>query len=129
MRAYKIGVFTVSITVAFVVLIYNILDVSPSVFLKLSQDQIGESDIIFRSMSASNISESGDVFMYGRQSERPKPPPFTLPFVNATEMQQVVADSSYYDGLSPRWFSIASFANTTNTDLSTPGIVLIIDTK
>lgn len=110
-------------------LIYNVLDLTPVVFLKLSQDQVGESDFVFGPKPSYNISESADVFMYDGEHPRKPVPGYILPFVNATQMQETIKDSDYYEGVSPRWITMATFANSTNPALNTPGIVLLIDSK
>jgi len=74
----------VTLTITFVVLMYNILDVSPVVFLKLAQDQVGESDFIYTKVASVNTSETGDIYMYSDNvyQQRKSKPKFTLPFVN-----------------------------------------------
>lgn len=128
-RSYRIGVFTVTITVAFVILIYNILDIAPAIFLKLSEDQVGESDFVFRAKASFNISESADEFMYSGLATRESAPVISSFFVNTTKMQESVQNSTYYEGLTPRWIFLADLANATNPDLKTPGIVFVIDSR
>ena len=43
-------------------------------------------------------------------------------------MEKAVANSTYFEGVTPRWLSIADFANSTNFNLTSPGILLILDT-
>ena len=43
-------------------------------------------------------------------------------------MEKAVANSTYFEGVTPRWLSIAKFANSTNLNLTSPGILLILDT-
>ena len=105
-KSYIIGIFTVSITVAFFAIIYNILDVSPVIFLKLAQDQVGESDFIFHAKAGQNISESGDKFIYGHDLDRKVPPPIVWPLVNTTDLQLKTENSTYYNGFTPRWFGL-----------------------
>jgi hypothetical protein len=128
-KSYRIGVFTVTMTVTFVILIYNILNIAPAVFLKLSEDQIGESDIVFRSMASMNISQSADLFMYSHLPKRKPVPRGSSIFVNSTKLQATIADSSYYEGATPRWIFLADFGNTQDSDIRTNGIVFIIDSK
>ena len=53
---------------------------------------------------------------------------WSLPFINITKMEKAVANSTYFEGVTPRWLSIADFANSTNLNLTSPGILLIFDT-
>jgi len=87
-RTYRIGVFTTTLTITFVILLYCVLDLLPVVFLKLAQDQAGESDFVYTSQSSANTSYSGDVFMYNQEVFTPRIASggFTIPLVNATEM-------------------------------------------
>ena len=66
-------------------------------FLKLAQDQVGESDFVFTKIAAKNMSQSGDLFMYGENAfEHREPiPVVTLPFVNTTELEQVCLKYQY----------------------------------
>ena len=69
------------------------LDISPVIFLKLAQDNVGESDFVFIKAPSYNISDSADVYMHSNEAfkENRKPHPiFTLPFVNATQLEEVI---------------------------------------
>jgi hypothetical protein len=126
-RAYKIGIFTVTITVAFVVIIYNILYSAPVVFMKLAEDQVGETDIVFHALDTSKVSEGGDQFAYGTHSKRRLPSYQKWPFVNVTDLQRQTEGSSYYKGFSPRWFGLGNFVNPKDERTEAPGVVVVID--
>ena len=84
--------FTVTLTISFVILMYNILDISPVVFLKLAQDQVGESDFVFTKTPGFNISEGADVNMYSLPAfDKRKPRPvISSPFINFTQIDHKI---------------------------------------
>jgi hypothetical protein len=45
-RSFKIGLITIFLVVFFIALLTNALSIAPIVFLRLSEDQAGETDII-----------------------------------------------------------------------------------
>lgn len=107
------------------------LDVLPVAFLKLAQNQAGESDFVFSSLSSANVSYSGDVFLYSSDAydNREGNNNFTFPLINATEMYELTKDSDDFEGFTARWFGVAKFRNTTNEDLHTSGIIMALDTE
>lgn len=130
-KAYRIGIFTVTITVTFVILLYSILDILPVVFLKQAQDQVGESDFIYTSVAAENVSQSGDYFMYDSTyvSERKPLSNFSLPVINGTELFSQTQNAEDFEGFTARWYGVANFANVTNPDLYASGLIMVLDTE
>ena len=126
-KSYIIGILTVSITVAFFIIIYNILDVSPVIFLKLSQNQVGESDFIIHARPSVNMTQSGDFFAYNNNFERKDLPEETVPLVNTTYLQSITENSQFYAGFSPRWFGLFDFTNSNNPKRTVPGVAVMLD--
>ena len=130
-RSYRIGVFTITLTITFIIVLYCILDVLPVVFLKLAQNQAGESDFIYTAQSSSNQSYSGDNFMYnvGAYESRESLNDFVFPLINGTEFFEKTQNASDFEGFTSRWFGVAEFANTSNSDLYTSGLIMVLDTE
>lgn len=130
-RSYKIGVFTVTLTITFVILLYSILDVLPLVFIKQAQNTVGESDFIFTAVSPQNISQSTDSYMYDNsfQIDRIVPGDSSLPFINYTEFVLQAAGVEEYDGFAPRWFGVAGFLNPDDLTKEASGLLMILDTE
>ena len=130
-RSYRIGVFTITLTISFVILLYCVLDVLPVVFLKLAQNQAGESDFVYTSQSSSNVTYSTDNFMYNMEAygSREDTSDFEFPLINTTEFIQNAENSEDFEGFTARWFGVAEFANTTNSELYTSGLIMVLDTE
>mmetsp|Transcript_2094 Transcript_2094/g.2662 ORF Transcript_2094/g.2662 Transcript_2094/m.2662 type:complete len:420 (-) Transcript_2094:15-1274(-) len=102
----------------------------PVMFMKLSQNQVGESDLVYTAVSAENVSVTGDEYMYSYTSQRSKPDQSVfIPLVNCTEMEQAIKKSSDFEGVTARWFGVADFANTTQTTLKASGVFMVLDTE
>ena len=130
-KSYMIGIFTVSLTITFIILLYSILDLLPYIFLKQAQDTVGESDLVYTARSAENISQSADHFAYNSvyHTVRTEAPDDTSTFVNFTLMEQKTQNFTKYQGITPRWFGVADFSNPETENISTPGVVMILDTE
>ena len=113
----------------FVILLCNVLDLTPIVFLKIAEDQVGESDIIYVAKPATNISYSADKFSYSGVENRNVKDKWISPFINITKMDEEIINSTYYEGITPRWISLIDIANTTNKNLTTPGFLLVLDSQ
>ena len=46
-RAFKIGLISIYLVVFFITMLMNVISVSPTIFIRLSEDQVGEADFIF----------------------------------------------------------------------------------
>lgn len=120
-----------TVTIAFIVFLYSILDILPLVFLKQAQNTVGESDFTYKAKAAENISETADYFLYnsGDAVLRKEAPSASSLFINYTEMNETIKGFDKFDGATPRWFGVADFSNPNNININTSGIVMILDTK
>jgi len=130
-RSYKIGVFTVTLTISFVVLLYSMLDILPLVLIKQVQDIVGEADFVYSAPSADQRSQSADENIYsGRYgANRVVPGETSLPFINYTQLVLNSESSEDFEGFSPRWIGVADFASPEDTEKTTSGVVMILDTE
>jgi hypothetical protein len=130
-RSYKIGIFTVTLTITFVILLYSILDILPLVFLKQAQNTVGESDFVYTAFPTLNITQSGDKFMYDETQYSTRAPPQnnSQPFINATQLLNLTQGAKDFEGFSPRWMLVTDLANPKKTGTTAPGLVMILDTQ
>ena len=105
------------------------MDLTSIVFTKISENQVGESDLVYTTLPASNISYSADSYSYPEISKRSKKDKWIPPFINIARMEETIVNSTYFEGVTPRWFSIIDISNTTNHNLFTPGFLLVIDSQ
>lgn len=130
-RSYKIGIFTVTLTISFVILLYSILDILPLVFLKQAQNTVGESDFVYTAFPTLNITQSGDKFMYDETQYLTRAPPQnnSQPFINATQLLNMTQGAKDFEGFSPRWMLVTDLANPKKTGTTAPGLMMILDTQ
>lgn len=130
-KSYFIGIFTVTLTITFVIILYSIMDMLPLVFLKQAQNTIGESDFVYRAKAAENISESANNYMYQYNdlAKRNEPASNSSAFVNCSNIEYLTQNFSKYDGVAPRWFAVGDFSNQNDSSVSTSGIIMILDTE
>jgi len=106
--AWIIGFFTVFIVVFFTSLLQNSIDKSPIIFLKLSEDQVGEYDLL---LSPSPTSAS---------------PNFWL---NSTDIDLKISEAPLVVGAVPRWVFLGKVSNPNNPTYNTSSAILIIDSR
>ena len=95
-RAFKIGLFSIFIVVGFLVLMQSAIQISPLVFLKISENQIGDTDVILTPIPASNDSRLQD-------SSFNSNPLNSLRLLNGPFMEGLCDKVSEMMGCSPRW--------------------------
>ena len=70
-RSFKIGLFTIFLVVFFISLLMNTIGISPVIFLRLCEDQAGETDIImipfFNKEDASKKLSAFDELLFGEK--------------------------------------------------------------
>ena len=59
-RSFKIGLFTVFLVITFIALLVNCLSIASVIFVKLSEDTVGDADIILTISSAINDTRVSD---------------------------------------------------------------------
>jgi hypothetical protein len=105
-RAWILGIVTVAIVVTFASLLESGISTSPVIFMKLAEDQAGETDLqIVAEVSADN----------------------TLPLLNYTALAPGVAAAPHVAGCAPRWVMLADVANRMTPARHTSAYVLALD--
>ena len=110
-RAFKIGLISIFMVVFFLTLLLNAIQLCPSIFIKLGEQQSGEIDLILTPYLTSNnvkSKKSGfDTFYYNKTSSRSPNTSFfdlsNLNFLNFYEIKERLSNLTYIEGVSPRW--------------------------
>ena len=76
-RAFKIGLVSIFLVVFFLTLLFNAIELVPSIFIKLSEEQSGEIDLILTPYLTSQNVETKkscfDSFFYNKTETTPQP--------------------------------------------------------
>jgi len=107
--SFGIGLTTIIIVVFVVSLLYNSVQKAPVIFLKLSEDQAGDQDVLFTAQ-------------FTNQS--------TVPFINATSFIQTLQNNEYIgNSSSPRWVMFGQIVNKIDTNKNISALLLMIDSE
>eukprot|EP01114_Cavostelium_apophysatum_P002845 TRINITY_DN1253_c0_g3_i1.p1 TRINITY_DN1253_c0_g3~~TRINITY_DN1253_c0_g3_i1.p1 ORF type:complete len:1241 (+),score=361.47 TRINITY_DN1253_c0_g3_i1:25-3723(+) len=107
-RAWMIGFFTVFLVVVFTSLLQNAIDKSPIVFLKLSEDQVGEYDLLL----TPKVDQNSQSF-----------------WLNSTDISEKLKDAPLAVGAAPRWVMLGRIYNALDGTQNTSTSILVIDTE
>ena len=108
-RAFKIGLISIFLVVFFLTLLLNAIELCSCIFIKLSEEQTGEIDLIFTpylsSRSVANQKSGFDSFFYNKtQENRNQTFSFdNLNFLNFYDVEKKLENLSYIEGVAPRW--------------------------
>ena len=123
-RAFKIGLVSIFLVVFFLTLLLNAIELCSCIFIKLSEEQTGEIDLIFTpylmSKNVANQKSGFDSFFYNKTVEnRSSTLNFdNLNFLNFHDVQKKLENLSFIEGASPRWIITGHAKNIDNTDNS-----------
>ncbi|EFC47009.1 FtsX domain-containing protein [Naegleria gruberi] len=106
--SFLVGLITIAIVVFVVSILYNSILKANLIFLKLSEDNVGDADIMF-TPKFTNLT--------------------TIPFINNTEISEKLANSPYITGTTPRWIIFANLQNRDQPQKNISGLLLILDTE
>ena len=90
--------------ICFVVLIWSAVSYNGYVFLKLAQDTAGEADVMITPQSLDDIYFSGDVYAYPTGEPikpRQQASSDRLPFLNFTRLDELMENSTIWEGFAP----------------------------
>lgn len=99
-RSFKIGVFSIFIVVGFLTLMQSALQLSPVVFLKIAEGQVGDADLMILPLRADNDSRLQD-------SNFAKNPLNSIRLLNAYDVEKSCDLTSGVVGCSSRWIFTA----------------------
>ena len=111
-RAFKIGLVSIFMVVFFLTLLLNAIQLCPSIFIKLGEEQSGEIDLIFTpyllSQNVENKKSGFDRFFYNKTTtpDSNSTSNFSLGnlnFLNFYEIRDRLSYLPFFEGVSPRW--------------------------
>ena len=118
-RSFKIGLISIFMIVFFLTLLLNAIQLCSCIFIKLSEQQSGEIDLILTPYLMSKNTEtkkSGfDTFYYNKTTTPSSNTSIfdisNLNFLNFDEIKQRLKNLSYIEGVSPRWIIVGKVAS------------------
>ena len=121
-RDFKIGIFAVFLVVFFLTILLNAIQYSVTIFIKLSEENNSEIDFILTSsLQNQNVEtkkSSFDKYFYKKKtitySNTSNYNLSNLNFLNLYEIKNKLANLSFIEGISPRWFILGKASHTNN---------------
>ena len=109
-RSFKIGLFSIFIVVGFLVLMQSALQLSPLVFLKISESQIGDADFILTPIASANDSRLQDSTFNSN-------PLNSIRLLDGPFLEDLCDRMPQLMGCSPRWVLFGDVYNEENEKL------------
>ena len=106
--SFLVGLITIAIVVFVVSILYNSILKANLIFLKLSEDNVGDADVYF-TPKFTNLT--------------------TIPFINNTEVSAKLKENPWMVGTSPRWVIFGNLQNRDYPDKNINGLLLVIDSE
>ena len=109
-RSFKIGLISIFLVVFFLTLLLNAIQLSPCIFIKISEEQKSEIDLILTPyLSKENVDTKkpkSDNFIYNKTSvseSLTSKYKFNYNFLNFYEIKNRLKRLSFIEGVTPRW--------------------------
>ncbi|GAM21205.1 hypothetical protein SAMD00019534_043800 [Acytostelium subglobosum LB1] len=132
-KSIVMGLITVLLVVTFISFLQNLIQNSPVVFLKLSEDQAGELDLVLTGDPTSFTTTNSTLqATHGLTAPTPSPldalSKFSLsPFlINSTMLTQKLSNADMVHGVAPRWTTIGDIQSPV-TNITSSLIMLVIN--
>ena len=123
-RAFKIGLISIFLVVFFLTVLFDAIELCPSVFVKVAEEQTGEIDLIFTpfltSKSVTSQKSGFDSFFYNKTAEKNNSR-FnlnSLSFLNFYDVQKKLENLSLIEGVTPRWIIAGNVKRADKKDTS-----------
>ena len=124
-RAFKIGFFTIFLVVFFIALLLNTISLSPLIFLRQSENVVGEADLIMTPIvSKKDVKGRMNAVDYLFSKNKGDDSATTdsissqlsdFKLLDFTQIHNKLKDSDYISGLVPRWLFPANSTNINST--------------
>ncbi len=118
--SFKIGFFTVFLVVAFLTLLISVVDLTPVIFIRISENELGDADIIITPVAAVNDTRLADANFTSN-------PLSAIRLIDINAIDDKIVHHKDIVGISPRWFlfGTCSKPEVENNDLTV--YLLLID--
>ena len=118
-RAFKIGLISIFMVVFFLTLLFNAIQLIPSIFIKLTEQQSSEIDLILTPyLTSQNVEKKKsafDTFIYDKSAiPIPNITNFDLTniqFLNFYDVKEKLSNLSFIEGVAPRWIITGKSTN------------------
>ena len=132
-RSFKIGLISIFLVVFFIGLLINIIQLSPNIFLRLSEESIGEADFIFApslgQKDVQNTLSSYESLVINNQHVS-NINVFSTKLINFTELKDKLKNISFIRGLAPRWILQSNTTSVSgNNSYWAVSNIIILDSK
>lgn len=130
-RAFKIGLISIYLVVFFVTMLMNTISISSSIFIRLSEDQVGEADFIFLPM-LTKIDLSGESSAFEKLilHHNKSTSFFNLKFIDFDDLSERIKNVQFLSGVAPRWILRGNTTNILNNEINwAVSNLFIIDSK
>lgn len=118
-RSYAIGLFTVFLVVFFVALLQNAVLQSPLIFFKLSENAVGENDLLLT--PGLGIKFESETYLF--------PDTNGVPLLNHSFLSLMTQDTSGVRGGTPRWVLVGSLSELGNALRNASVLLLAMDSE
>lgn len=129
-RAFRIGFITVLLVVAFVTALESGIQSVPLVFLKLAENEVGETDLVM-TPTKSIIYNPPHAAMYFSPSQNrvDNSTAFSLAFLNHTEIEEKLEKAPFIAGASPRWVLLGRVQSAGSGEENTSVKIVVANTS
>ena len=130
-RAFKIGLISIYLVVFFITMLMNAISISSSIFIRLSEDQVGEADFIFLPMLTKvDLSREATAFEKLILHQNKSTSFFNLKFIDFDDLSERIKNVTFLSGVAPRWILRGNTSNILNNETNwAVSNLFIIDSK
>ena len=134
-RAFKIGLVSIYLVVFFLTMLYNVISLSPNIFIRLAEEQVSEADFIFLpQFGIKDISREKDIFdKYLEEKNNTDNnfnqnisfSNFSFQLLNFEEIQQKLKNIKFLKGVVPRWLIMGNSTNFKTNSWATSNMIIL----
>ena len=118
-RAFKIGLVSIYLVVFFLTMLYNVISLSPNIFIRLAEEQVSEADFIFLPQFGINdLKDQKDIFDKAKEKKNSSDLNqnitnlnISFSLLNFDEIQEKLKNIKFLKGVLPRWLIMGNSSN------------------
>ena len=118
-QSFKIGVFSIFIVVAFLIVLQSAKQLTPALFIRLSEGQAGDSDMILRSIALENDTRLTNESYFSNPFNK-------IRLLDGVNIEKICDSLEEVEGCSARWMMIGK---TIKKNHSIKTFVIILDSQ
>jgi hypothetical protein len=126
-RAFKIGLISIYLVVFFITMLLNLISLSAMIFIRVSEDQVGEADFVMVPLLSSfDVAKSNSSFDKLVMNPNQSTDFFDIKFIDFDDLKDKLKNNTNLYGVAPRWMLSGNTSTTSNWAVSN---LFIIDSK